>query len=245
MEDAAQVIERHVMGGRRETYKVLLTSRTQIISSLRVFISTSIFTKHLSFDSIKSLSSLSTMSRQIRNLLYDDFTPATYNGEAQSSTLHEKAFARNMAEVTGYFFRDTNMATLDTVLGPEFADDEERIDKPLPFTFPDQPEYVTSEGDSTRMYHEYLSSPVKTAWRSFPRIIEANQAGPMGQTSFTGTVDCRFTYGSSTLLIGELKKPGTITSNWSDPSKTNTTKSRLGKELRGYTSSQLKARRAC
>ena len=185
------------------------------------------------------------MNRQIRDLLHDDFTSPTPTGGAQPSTLHEKAFARNMAEVTGYFFHDSTLVTLDNVLGPEFADDEERIDKPLHYAFPHQTESVTSEGDATRVYHEYLSSPVKTAWRTFPRIVETNQRGPMRKTSFTGTVDCQFTYGSSAVLVGELKKPGTITANWSDPTASTTTKSRLGKELRGYASPQLKARCPC
>ena len=79
-----------------------------------------------------------------------------------------------MAKVTGYFFHDSTLVTLDNVLGPEFADDEERIDKPLHYAFPHQTESVTSEGDATRVYHEYLSGPVKTAWRTFPRIVETN-----------------------------------------------------------------------
>jgi hypothetical protein len=185
------------------------------------------------------------MNRQIRQLLHDDFTPPTYTGGAGASTLHEKAFAKNMPEVTGYLFHDSTLFTLNNVLGPEFADDGERIDKPLHYAFPQQTEPVATEGDSTRVYHESLSSSVKTAWRTFPRIVETNQTGPMRQTSFTGTVDCQFTYGSSAVCIGELKKPGTITANWSDPTASTTTKSRLGKELRGYASSQLKARRLC
>jgi hypothetical protein len=86
-----------------------------------------------------------------------------------------------------------------------------------------------------------ISSPVKTAWRSFPRNFERNQIGPVGNTSFSGTVDCRFEHGTSCILVGELKKPGIITPDWFNPNATSTNKSRLGKELRGYVPGPLNA----
>lgn len=173
------------------------------------------------------------MASTIRELIDDDFATPTFVGNPQSSTLHEKSFTSNMSEVIGYLWHNSDLTTLDDVFGEEEGDDEARLDQPSMYAFPNQYEGVSSEGDITRVWHEMVSSPVKTAWRSFPRVSERNQVGPIGTTAFTGTVDCRFEYNGHCIAIGELKKPGTITSNWSNPNATSTNKSRLGKELRG------------
>ncbi|KAF2197077.1 hypothetical protein GQ43DRAFT_356632, partial [Delitschia confertaspora ATCC 74209] len=115
----------------------------------------------------------------------------------------------------------------------EWKDDEHRLGGALLYAFPNQPENISSEGDVTRVYHQQISSPVRAAW-TYPRIFERNQVGPMGNTSFSGTVDCSFTYGNSCILIGELKSSGTVGLQWTDSNKSSTNKSRLGKELRGY-----------
>jgi hypothetical protein len=173
-------------------------------------------------------------SRDIRDLLDEDFTSPVNVRNNEPSTLGEKAWARDLRPVNGYFLHNTEIDTLDRVLGDEGDDDGQRIDQRLLYAFPNLSEYISSEGDVTRVYHQQISGPVMAAWTSYPRVFERNQVGPVGNTSFSGTVDCRFTYGTSCLLIGELKAPGIITPNWNTPNVTTTTKTRLGKELRGY-----------
>jgi hypothetical protein len=184
-------------------------------------------------------------ARSIRDLLDDDFQlPINVRGTG-SSTLSEKPWTRDFHRVRAYSFYDNEINTLDTVLGDEWDDDEVRIDQPLLYAFPNQPQYISSEGDVTRVYHQQISGPVMAAWTSYPRIIERNQVGPLGSTSFSGTVDCCFTYANCCLLIGELKVPGTITEDWNDLNTVSTTKARLGKELRGYVLTLLKVLDIC
>lgn len=169
----------------------------------------------------------------IRYLLQADFIPPQNVRNDQPSTLSDKQWARGFDPVLNYSIYNNGLSTLNVVLGGEWEDDRVRIDQPLLYAFPNIPQFISSKGDITRVYHEQISGPVMAAWISYPRISHRNQIGPPGRTSFAGTVDCAFTYLDRCLLIGELKAPGTITRHWNDPAMASTNKKRLGRELRG------------
>jgi hypothetical protein len=71
-------------------------------------------------------------------------------------------------------------------------------------------------------------------------VTPRNQVGPQGHTTFSGTVDCRYDFRHTSILVGELKKPGRITADWMQPHTVSTNKTNLGKELRGYVTAMLK-----
>ncbi|KAF2022824.1 hypothetical protein EK21DRAFT_95415 [Setomelanomma holmii] len=172
------------------------------------------------------------MALTIRQFLAQHFTAPLVSGDVQPSTLSSKHFTNGMSDVIGYSWHGASTATLDNVL-EDAGDDRTRIDQAQNYRFPNLLQLMASEGDVERVFFECVSGPVLTAFTSYPQVTQRNQIGPQGNTSFTGTVDCRFDYANSTVLIGELKKPGTITPDWSNPTATSTNKRRLGKELRG------------
>jgi hypothetical protein len=56
----------------------------------------------------------------------------------------------------------------------------------------------------------------------------------MQQTQFAGTVDKAFTYNGHCAVIGDLKRPGIITTDWGNNTQDSTNKQRLARELRRY-----------
>jgi hypothetical protein len=64
-------------------------------------------------------------------MLVNDFIRPIYAGNSQPSTLTTKGWAAEFHAVRGYSSHDTELDTLNTVLGDEWDDDERRIDQPF------------------------------------------------------------------------------------------------------------------
>jgi hypothetical protein len=168
----------------------------------------------------------------VRNLLYQDIITPYYVAGYQPSTLGEKEFGVRLDDVRDYTLHDTSLTTWNDEFGGEDTDDEIRLDRQSEYNFPDRREACSSEGDVQRIWDNHIATQVKTAY-DFPWVEERTQIGPMGSTSYAGTADIRFST-DAVILVGDLKKPGTITDEWLRPRDMSTVKRRLGKELRGY-----------
>jgi hypothetical protein len=171
------------------------------------------------------------MSR-IEDLLRRDFPPP-YRLTQHNTTTSDKAWTHAFNPVSNAILQSNALDTFDREM-PILSDDRIRLRTTLQGTFYDSQQVMSSEGDVTRIFDQLVSGPVMTAWQNTPRIFERDEVGPMQQTQFAGTIDKAFTYNGHCAAIGERKRPGIITTDWSNNDQDSTNKQRLGRELRGY-----------
>jgi hypothetical protein len=143
-----------------------------------------------------------------------------------------KPWAQAFNDLTNLTLHPSTKQAFDNVFGPMLFDDTNRIAQTVTQA-PSTAEFVKNEADAVRLFHKQISGVVMPHFVSIPLVQELDQSGPLGYTSFSGTVDTQF-FRSPTqelLAFGEIKAPGIIGSNWS-PAQQRTKSRDLGRELR-------------
>ncbi|KAI1317137.1 hypothetical protein F5Y16DRAFT_392930 [Xylariaceae sp. FL0255] len=67
---------------------------------------------------------------------------------------------------------------------------------------------LQSEGDCARTFYAHVALPVQLAFQQI--IAQRSEAGPLGSTSVSQTVDCTWSHKTHCVLAGELKRHGII-----------------------------------
>ncbi|KNG44559.1 hypothetical protein DDE82_009117 [Stemphylium lycopersici] len=145
-----------------------------------------------------------------------------------------KPWAQAFNDLGNLTLHPSTKHAFDNVFGPMSLDDTNRIAQvvaqaPPPSTA----EFVKNEADAVRLFHKQVSGVVMSYFTSIPLVMELDQSGPLGNTSFSGSVDTQFFHSRTKglLAIGEHKTPGVIRPEWSPARQTSETQD-LGRELR-------------
>jgi hypothetical protein len=94
-------------------------------------------------------------------------------------------------------------------------------------------QFFQSEDDCKRGFNERVMLPIRFALQSIG-VVERWQAGPMGHTTTSKTVDISWAVGDVDIMILEFKKHRTIDADtWTGAAAEDANRVRLGKELRG------------
>lgn len=147
-------------------------------------------------------------------------------------TLTQKPWARDYHEIQNlqYYLNPTE-DDIDQVFGPEDALDAYLLNRevsPLNVTT----ELLQTEGDSVRTFYTKVAEPIQLAFQ--PVVALRSESGPLGPTDVNQTIDFTWGYRNHCLIIGELKRHGIIdVDRWTGVAGQNTTRTWLGKELRG------------
>jgi hypothetical protein len=164
------------------------------------------------------------------SLLQDITAPILVeNTDAQSSV---KPWAQTFNDLTNLTLHPPTKYEFDNVFGPILLDDTNRIAQAVAQA-PQTAEFVKNEADVVRLFHKQISGVVMQHFTSMPLGKELDQSGPLGATSFGGTIDFQVVRvpTQELLAIGEHKTPGLIESEWRS-ARQSTKSQNLGRELR-------------
>jgi hypothetical protein len=152
----------------------------------------------------------------------------------QNTTAHTsvKPWVQAFNDLTNLTLHPSTKHAFDNVFGPMLLDDTNRIAQAVAQA-PPTAEFVKNEADAVRLFHTQISGVVMQYFSSMPMVMQLDQSGPLGNTSFGGFVDTQFIRFSTQelLAIGEHKTPGVIESEWS-PARQSTKSRDFGRELR-------------
>ncbi|KAI1116719.1 hypothetical protein F5Y14DRAFT_53349 [Nemania sp. NC0429] len=130
--------------------------------------------------------------------------------------------------------RNPDFNEIDNVLGAEDELDRLLLSRTV-YMHNHIPEALQNEADSVRAFYTHISLPIQLAFQGI--IIQRSEAGPLGPTNYSQTVDFTWSHGDRCVLVGELKRHGIIADeSWlnridSDPDHNRRL---LSKEMRGY-----------
>ncbi|KAI0388294.1 hypothetical protein F5Y17DRAFT_470514 [Xylariaceae sp. FL0594] len=168
------------------------------------------------------------MSVALRNLLQIPALPyASLHSlpGAGNPSLSHKTWVSGYAEVTQARLIMSNSPDWEELR--QLFGDEDDLDRLLLSTpvhpLNDLQENLQSEGDSARTFYTHQI------------ITQRSEAGPLGSTNVSQTVDCTWSHKTHCVLAGELKRHGIINPQmWTGEEAANANRIWLGKELRGY-----------
>jgi hypothetical protein len=96
---------------------------------------------------------------------------------------------------------------LEQLFGTEDALDRVLLSK-MVHPLNDIEENLQSEGDSARTFYTHVALPVQLAFQQI--ITQRSEAGPLGSTNYPQTADFTWSHAAQCILVGELKRHGTI-----------------------------------
>ncbi|KAF1366158.1 hypothetical protein EJ07DRAFT_94579 [Lizonia empirigonia] len=166
------------------------------------------------------------------SLLQDIIPPNLVdNTNAKTSA---KPWADNSNDLTNFTLHQSTKLEFDNVFGPLNLDDTNRFGYVIAQA-PPIAEFVMKEADVARLFHRQVSGVVLQYFMLMLLVMELDQSGPLGMTSFSGVVDTQFLHTATKglLAIGEFKTPGVIATEWS-PARQAEKAKMLGRELREY-----------